>query len=449
MNGELLRLVDSIHRDKNIDKEIVFQGIEQALASAARKAYATDEVSVTIDRDTGEIEASENGRHVSPRELGRIAAQTAKQVMIQKIREAERDVIYDEYERKLGLIVNGTVQRFEGSTLVVNLGKTEGILPKGEQIPGEAYQPGERIRVLVSEVRKVGPRVKIILSRTHPQFIRRLFELEVPEVAEKIIEIKGLAREAGVRTKIAVSSIDSKVDCVGACVGVRGSRIKNIVDELNGEKIDIVRWNDSAEVLIMSCLKPAEISGIDLDSRHHRARVIVPDDQLSLAIGKKGQNVRLAAKLCGWELDIVNPQEAAELQAKEEAERALHPELAEEAAREQAAAAAAKTVLAAEPVPAQEAVAREAETETREIEADDFSMIPGVGPAVAQHLYDAGFLTLEDLYEAGEEGLKAVEGIGLAKAKEIAGFLNTLEVEEVSEDESRVTRTDLLEKKEG
>ena len=445
MNQELLRLVDRVHRDKNIDKEIVFQGIEQALASAARKAYTTEDVIVEIDRETGDISASENGRDISPRELGRIAAQTAKQVMIQKIREAERDVIFNEYTERVGVIVNGTVQRFEGSTLVVNLGKTEGIVPRSEQIPGEAYQPGERIRVLVYEVRKVGPRVKIILSRTHPEFVRKLFELEVPEVADRIIEIKGIAREAGQRSKVAVRSIDSKVDCVGACVGVRGSRIKSIVDEVNGEKIDIVRWNDSPEVLIVNCLKPAEITAIELNDRMRRARVIVAEDQLSLAIGKKGQNVRLAGKLCGWELDVVSPTEAAQLAAEdaaraeeegeyeeargvpiEEVEAAAEPGLVE--ADEGQGEVEETPLEAGEP---EEVVAPGGEVE--EVEADDFSEIPGVGGVVAEHLYNAGFMTLEDLYEAGEEGLKAVEGVGAATAKKIAEYLDTFEVEEVEE----------------
>jgi len=441
MNAELLRLVDSIHRDKNIDKEIVFQGIEQALVSAARKAYTTEDVVVEIDRETGEILAVENGREISPRELGRIAAQTAKQVMIQKIREAERDVLFGDYTDRVGDIVNGTVQRFEGSTLVVNLGKVEGILPKSEQIPGEAYQPGERIRVLVFEVRKVGPRVKVILSRTHPEFVRKLFELEVPEVADRIIEIKGIAREAGQRTKIAVSSIDSKVDCVGACVGVRGSRIKNIVEEVNGEKIDIVRFNESPEVMIVNCLKPAEITAIELNDRMKRARVIVAEDQLSLAIGKKGQNVRLAGKLCGWELDVVSPNEAAQLaeqdaaRSEEEGEYSpvtpvVEPEPALEAVYEE------------EPEEVEEGVVKgaegeeaEGEGEEEELEADDFTQIPGVGPAVAEHLYAAGLTTLEDLYEAGEEGLKTIEGVGESTARKIAEYLATFEVEEVENPE--------------
>lgn len=373
MSGELLRLVDAIHREKNIDKEILLEGIEQALASASRKVYGSEEITVSIDRETGEISALDGDTPIEPVSLGRIAAQTAKQVMIQKIREAERDVVFEEYQDRKGHLVTGTVQRFEGGSLIVNLGKTEGILPRGEQIPGEVYQPGDRIRVLVLDVRKVGPRVKIILTRTHPDLIRRLFELEVPEVNDKIIEIKKLAREAGQRTKVAVSSIDSKVDCVGACVGVRGSRIRNIVDELNGEKIDIVRWNDSTEVLIMAALKPAEISSIDLDQENRRARVIVPEDQLSLAIGKRGQNVRLASKLCVWELDIVS-----------EAEAAVLPNV-----------------------------------EALEI---NFSEVPGIGANAAQALVDAEILTLRDIFDAGEEGLCAVEGIGPKRATEIVAY---------------------------
>ncbi len=246
---------------------------------------------------------------ISMVELGRIAAQTAKQVIIQRIREAERVSIYDEYAERKGQIVTGTVSRFEGGALVVSLGRAEGFLPRSEQIPGETHQPGERIRALILDVREAPHQVKIILSRSHPDFIRRLFELEVPEVAERIIEMKALAREAGYRTKVAVTSIDTKVDAVGACVGVRGSRIKNIVEELNNEKIDIVRWNESSQILIANALKPAEIQDTALCFEIGRATVVVPDEQLSLAIGKRGQNVRLAARLTGWDIDILTPKE--------------------------------------------------------------------------------------------------------------------------------------------
>ena len=310
MNQELVRIIDGIAREKNIETEAVFTDLEVAMVSAVRKQYdQTDEVQVKIDRLSGTIEASRNGEPLSFGELGRIAAQTAKQVMIQKLREDERGSILEEYEGRKGSIVTGTVGRFESGSMVVNLGRTEGYLPRSEQIPGETHHPGERIRALILEVREVPHQVKIILSRTHPDFIRRLFELEVPEVSEHIIELKALAREPGYRTKIAVSSIDLKVDPVGACVGVRGSRIKNIVDELGGEKIDIVRWNESSQVLIRNALRPAEIVDIALCFELGRATVVVNEDQLSLAIGKRGQNVRLAARLTGWDTEILTPKE--------------------------------------------------------------------------------------------------------------------------------------------
>jgi N utilization substance protein A len=310
MNQDLLRIVDSISRDKNIDKEEIFMDIEAALLSAARKFYGeADDVGCAIDRMTGEIEVRKGETLIDYREFGRIAAQTAKQVLIQKIRENERTSILDEYMEQKGQIISGSVSRFEGNALIVNVGRSEGFLPKSEQIPGETHNTGERIRCLLLDVRDAGSQVKIILSRSHPDFIRRLFEVEVPEVQEKVIEIKALAREAGYRTKIAVTSIDTKVDAVGACVGVRGSRIKNIVDELGGEKIDIVRWNESSQILIQNSLKPAEIVDTSLNFELNRATVVVNEDQLSLAIGKRGQNVRLAARLTGWDIDILTPPE--------------------------------------------------------------------------------------------------------------------------------------------
>src|SRR4051812_9189321 len=310
MNQDLLRIVDSISRDKNIDKEEIFMDIEAALLSAARKFYGeAEDVSCVIDRMSGEIEVRKGETLIDYREFGRIAAQTAKQVLIQKIRENERTSILDEYMEQKGQIITGSVSRFEGNALIVSLGRCEGFLPKSEQIPGETHNTGERIRCLLLDVRDAGSQVKLVLSRSHPDFIRRLFEVEVPEVQEKVIEIKALAREAGYRTKIAVTSIDTKVDAVGACVGVRGSRIKNIVDELGGEKIDIVRWNDSSQILIQNALKPAEIVETSLNFELNRATVVVNEDQLSLAIGKRGQNVRLAARLTGWDIDILTPKE--------------------------------------------------------------------------------------------------------------------------------------------
>src|SRR5580692_9613994 len=313
MSVDLVRIVDSIHRDKNISKDILFEGIQSALTTAARKHYPeAGEIEVRIDPDSGAIEATKDGVKMDPAELGRIAAQTAKQVIIQKIREAERDSLFDEFEDQRGDLVTGTVQRFEGGAVIVNLGKTDAILPRSEQIPGESYHPNERVKAVILDVRKVGQRVKIILSRTHPDFVRRLFENEIPEIADRTIEIKALAQEAGYRAKVAVSSIDLKVDCVGACVGMRGSRIKNIVQELGGERIDIVRWNDSLQVLIPNALQPASIEEVFLYPRLGRAIVLVKEDQLSLAIGRRGQNVRLASKLVGWDIEIMTLDELNE-----------------------------------------------------------------------------------------------------------------------------------------
>lgn len=310
MNSDLLQMVDAISRDKNIDKENLFLDLEAAIASAARRAYMTaGDVIVRIDRATGRIEASVDGRAISMEELGRIAAQTAKQVWIQKLREDERCSLFDEYSKRVGTLVAGTAARMEGGALIVNLGRGEAIIPRSEQIPGETHHPGDRVRAMILDVRESTNQVRIVLTRTHPDFIRRLFESEVPEVAERIIEIRALAREPGYRTKVAVSSIDTKVDAVGACVGVRGSRIRNIVEEINNEKIDIVRWNESSQILISNALKPAEIKEVFLCFELGHAVVVVADDQLSLAIGKRGQNVRLASRLTGWDIDIFTPAE--------------------------------------------------------------------------------------------------------------------------------------------
>ena len=312
--NELLRIVDAIHRDKNIDKEIVFEGIEAALVSAAKKHYGEEaEIVVGIDRATGSICGSHNGVPMDTAEIAeRIGAQTAKQVMIQKIREAERDALYNEYEELRGQLVTGVIQRYEGGAATVTLTNVEAILPKGEQIPGETHHPNERVRATVYEVKKAGSRVKVILSRTKPQLVQRLFEQEIPEIAEGVIEIRSISREPGYRTKVAVSSTDQRVDCVGACVGVRGNRIKNIVDELAGERIDIVRYSDDMQVLIPNALQPAEVEEVILCQMLGRAIVLVQEDQLSLAIGRRGQNVRLASKLCGWDIEIMTREELDE-----------------------------------------------------------------------------------------------------------------------------------------
>ncbi|MBM4009715.1 MAG: transcription termination factor NusA [Planctomycetes bacterium] len=315
--SELIRHLDVLAREKNIDRELLVQDLEQAMVSAVRKHFNSEdleEFGCAIDRQTGAISLWRNledgGQDAIPLEkLGRIPAQTAKQVMIQRFRENERVSLLDEFSKRQGELVTGSALRYEGNALIVQVDRTEGFMPKSEQIPGEQFQPGDRVRCILLDVRDAGSQVKIVMSRAHPDFIRRLFESEVPEVTERTIEIKAMAREPGFRTKIAVSSVDSKVDAVGACVGVRGSRIRNIVDELGGEKIDIVRWNESSQVLISNALKPAEVEEVSLCFELGRATIIVRDDQLSLAIGRRGQNVRLAARLTGWDVDILTPPE--------------------------------------------------------------------------------------------------------------------------------------------
>lgn len=317
MNSETLRILDSIARDRNIDRELLLHDLEQAMISAARKhfnALDTEDFGCEMDRITGGIslwrELPEGGREeISLAKLGRIPAQTAKQVMIQRFREDERNSLLEEFGKRQGELVTGTAQRYEGGALIVQVDRAEGFMPRSEQIPGEQFQAGDRVRCLILDVRDAANQVKIVLSRSHPDFIRKLFEAEVPEVAERVIEIKAMSREPGFRTKLAVASVDTKVDPVGACVGVRGSRIRNIVDELGGEKIDIVRWNESSQILISNALKPAEVEEVSLCFELGRATIVVREDQLSLAIGRRGQNVRLAARLTGWDVDILTPGE--------------------------------------------------------------------------------------------------------------------------------------------
>jgi N utilization substance protein A len=307
---ELLRIVDSLHREKNIDTELVLQAIEAALVMAAKKQFGEEaDIDVQIARDGGAIRATCDGRELNQEEIGRIGAQTAKQVIIQKIREAERDARMDEFQDQVGQLVTGIVQRTERGLTIVQLGAVEAILPRGEQIPGETYHNGERVRAVIYEVKASGNRVKIILSRTKPQLVQRLFEQEIPEIAEGVIEIRAISREPGYRSKVAVSSSDQRVDCVGACVGLRGNRIKNVTSELAGERIDIVRWSDDPMVLIPNALQPAEVEQVLLCDMIGRAIALVSEEHLSQAIGRYGQNVRLASKLCGWDIEIMTADE--------------------------------------------------------------------------------------------------------------------------------------------
>jgi N utilization substance protein A len=368
--NEVLRIVDAIHRDKKIDKEIVFQAIEAALVSAAKKHYGDEsEILISIDREDGSISGSIDAEQLDPEEtVGRVGAQTAKQVIIQKIREAERDALYNEYDEMIGQMLGGTVQRNDGGAATVSLGNVEAILPRSEQIPGETHHAGERIRATVFEVRKQGSRVKVLLSRTRPALVERLFEQEIPEIADGVISVRALSREPGYRSKVAVSSSDPRVDCVGACVGVRGNRIKNIVDELSGERIDIVRYNDDPQVLIANSLQPAEIDEVILCQMLGRAIVLVREDQLSLAIGRRGQNVRLGSKLCGWDIEIMTREEL-----EEQIERA---------------------VLA-------------------------FSSMEGVPEEVAEALVGEGYLSYDDLSVIEPDALMEMSGLSEQQVQEI------------------------------
>jgi N utilization substance protein A len=309
---EILRMVDVIHRDKNIPKETVFSAIESALLLAARKSLGDDaDIHIRVDRQTGRISGTYNGQPFDPDEFClRIGAHAAKQVILQKIREAERDVLFGDYQSRLYQLVTGTVHRIEGGAVIVSLpSNVEAVLPRSEQIRGETYHPGDRVRAIIYDVRKEGSRVKVFLSRTRRQLVERLFEQEIPEVADGIIEIKRIEREPGSRTKVAVASTDPRIDSVGACVGVRGTRIKNITDELGGERIEIVRWSDDPQELIANALAPAKVEEVILCEMPGRAIALVREDQRSLAIGRNGQNVRLASKLAGWDIEIMTREE--------------------------------------------------------------------------------------------------------------------------------------------
>jgi N utilization substance protein A len=401
MNAELIAGVEYLQREKGIDKETLLQAVEQALLQASKKSVGpARELRIEIDRVTGQIRAIATlmvvehvqNKHdeisladaqrrkstvqlgetidveVTPANFGRIAAQTAKQAMLQRIRQVEKNMVFDEFKGRAGDIVSGTVRRFERSDVVVDLGRIEAMMPSRERVPTEEYQPGDRVRAYILSVENTSHGPEIVLSRSHPDFVKRLFELEVSEIADKTVEIKGIAREAGYRTKVAVHSRDEKVDPVGACVGMRGMRVKNIVRELSNEKIDIIRWDPNVRQFIGNALAPAKLKNLVIDEAAHHVRIIVDSDQLSLAIGKKGQNARLTAKLTGWSVDI-EKEESADLgfEAK---------------------------------------VARAVATMTR---------VPGIDAATAQLLVNSGFHSLEALLAADLNDLTEI--IGEEKAK--------------------------------
>ncbi|MCK5451098.1 MAG: transcription termination factor NusA [Candidatus Omnitrophica bacterium] len=367
MNGALLTALERIEREKGIDKEILFEAIESALASAAKKVIddpgiEKEDITATVDRETGEIAIFLEGDEIENERFGRIAAQTAKQVMIQKIREAERDVIFEKYSKKVGVIISGSVHRFDKGNVIVELSDAEAVLPKSEQIPRERFRQGETIRAYLINVERGVSGPELILSRADGGFVKKLFELEVPEISQGIVEIKALAREAGERTKIAVCSKEEKVDPIGACVGMRGSRVRDIVKELNGERIDIVRWHDDIREYLPAAISPAEISRMAIDRENKIITLTVPKDQLSLLIGKKGRNIRLASKLIAWELIA------------------------------------------------------ESEEQTRAISLDE---VPGIGAKKKEVLEEAEYDSVQKVYEAGLEKIAELVGIGPKTAEKI------------------------------
>jgi len=390
MNEELLTVLEHIEREKGISKEYLFVAIESALASATKKILGDKEAEVTavIDRATGEIKMLSGGKEVKSAEFGRIAAQTAKQVIIQKIREAEREIIHDDYQKRVGTIASGSVHRFEKGDIVVDLGKTEGVLPRSQQCPKERYKQGDRVRAYILEVSKTSHGPQVVLSRSDAAFVKKLFEIEVPEIIEGIVEIRAIVREAGDRTKIAVFSKDDKVDPVGACVGMRGSRVKDIVRELQGERVDIVRWSEDLKEYVKAALNPVEITEMKIDKTNKKISLVVPDDQLSMGIGRHGQNIRLASKLIGWEIDI----RGKESKSKEALE-------------------AASRELGGEPE-----VVKNEETAAKTM---DISELEGVGPKTQKALAAAGYDTVDKIKVLSAEDLVKVEGIGLKTAEKI------------------------------
>ncbi len=423
MSQELLAIIEQIEREKGIKKEIMLEAVESAMLSAAKRVIdlkPDEEFKVQIDRSTGEIRAFRNNDLVTNIDFGRIAASTARQVIIQKMREAEKDVVFVEFQSRVGEIVSGTVYRFEKGNVIVDLlGKAEGVLLKREQSPKEEFKQGQRIRAYVVEVKKDVKGPQIILSRAHPNLVKELFELEVPEIYEGIVEIRGISRQAGERTKIAVYSKNDKVDAVGACVGMRGNRVRNIVNELQGEKIDIVRFNDDVREYIKAALSPAKVSEIKLDRDTMKAGVIVDDDQLSLSIGKHGQNVRLASRLVGWELDIrTKSMIAAEaLGGKEQAVEAKQEETADVGSSVVKVKKTKKTAKKETKAAVKKGVKKENKRITEP--AVSLGEILGVGEKVAESLAEAGVKSLGDIIKLELQGLIKIKGIGEKKAQKI------------------------------
>jgi len=374
--AELKAVVDYMENERGVEREVIIRAIESALQSATEKEGEDDGLRIAIDRKTFAMKAYRtlsDGTEIesTPRNLGRIAAQTAKQMIMQKIRSAEKERIFDEFKGRVGEIITGSVSRFDRSDVIIDLEHGEAVMPSKERVPTEEYEVGERVRAYILAVhdRERGP--EIVLSRNHPDFVRRLFELEVSEIADGTMEIKGIAREAGYRSKVAVVSHDDRVDPVGACVGMRGMRVKNIVRELSGEKIDIVRWSEDIHAYITNALAPARLKDVQADEATRTVTVTVDPDQLSLAIGKRGQNARLTSKLTGWRVDIQKDEESMDFEER---------------------VAIAVTKLAA---------------------------VEGIGGELAEALVFSGFLTLEGILAADLSDLEAIENISADQAQSI------------------------------
>ena len=424
MNRELIAVIEQIGREKGIDPEKVVLAVEAALQTAATKRFGGNEnIQVHLDRKTGEIEAvalktivesvadpqkeialpeaklldvdaeigDEIGQTLAMEDLGRIAAQTAKQVIFQRVREAEVEAVYREFHGRENDIVSGVVLGQERRNYIIDLGKTEAVLPVQEQVPRENFRRGDRVRALLAEVRSAAKGHQLILSRSHPEFVSKLFALEVPEISENIVQIRGVVREPGDRTKIAVISKNSAVDPVGACVGVKGSRVQAVVRELRGEKIDIIPWSEDARIFIGEALSPAVVEKVGVNEVEHSAIVVVADQQLSLAIGKKGQNVRLAAKLTGWKIDILSESEYDKERAQAR-DREITAAIARES-EQQALQQAQINERAGDALPAVESLL-------------------GVGPKLAGLLQAGGFDTVEKISQSTPAELTTVEMVG-------------------------------------
>jgi len=438
MSRELLAIINQIGREKGIDSDKIVTALESALVSAAKKRYGADEnVQVHLDRESGEIEAiaiktivaqvenpqreisleaaqemdesaeigDEIGALLEMEDFGRIAAQTAKQVIFQRVREAEWEAVYQEYSGRSGEIISGMILGQERRNYIVELGKTEALLPISEQVPRESYRRGDRVRAYLLEVRASSRGPQIILSRGRPEFVSKLFEMEVPEIAEGVVTVKGVVREPGDRTKIAVVSNDQSVDPVGACVGVRGSRVQAVVRELRGEKIDIVTWTDDPRTYIGEALSPAVIDKVGINELERSAMVVVSEQQLSLAIGKKGQNVRLASKLTGWRIDLINQVEYETERAKE---------------REQEIAAAISREHDLQKVEEVADAQRKTDAEPANVlKAYSLNDLPGVGEKMAQILKTHEIGTIERLAETDAATLASLPLIGQKTAEKL------------------------------